>query len=251
MSESGKGQVHDIFRDVSFEKKVSDRWTFLMKHYCSRVLGFVVFFVTTSWVLAQSHTLVRTGDWTLADSTDGQTSTSVSTWDSTAYTEQTLDNANVTMIVSTLTVTTTGLIGESINDRPFVKATLTIRDGSALTTSFRASDFIEGGVAVDNGNGTYTYTFSGFSLASISVSHSRVGFFLTEGVGERFFDIALSIYDYDNDENLVESGYTINATGRVEVGYVYSGALVPEPATGSLALAGIVMLFSRLRRPTA
>jgi len=248
MSESGKGQVHDIFRDVSFEKKVFDRWTFLMKRYCSRVLGFVVFFVTTNCVLAQSHTLVRTGDWTLVGSADGQTSTSVSTWDSTAYTEQTLDSANITMIVTTLTVTTSVLFGE-VGDRPFAKGFITIVGGEVLDTSEGESNFVQGGTAVDNGNGTYTYTFSGFSLASIPVYDDQVGFFSTDGEGVRFFNIGLSIYN--KQRNLVTSDYEINATGRVEVGYVYSGALVPEPATGSLALAGIVMLFSRLRRPAA
>lgn len=108
---------------------------------------------------------------------------------------------------------------------------------------------MQGGTAIDKGNGTYTYEFGAVSPASISVFNDKVGFFLTSGPDTRSFDISFTLYD--SSQAVVSSGYTVDGTGRVDVSYVYTGTPVPEPATGALALAGIGMLFARRRRREA
>lgn len=55
--------------------------------------------------VANAHTLVEHGDWTLTGSSSGATTTSAATWNSLVYTAQTLDTANLTAVISTLQFT--------------------------------------------------------------------------------------------------------------------------------------------------
>ena len=196
---------------------------------------------------AQAYTLVKSSSWTLTSAYPASTSTSVETWDSSIYTDQTLDTANISLNISSLSFKSSTLLGTTTSSRPFAKVTLTVVDGEGnIETYTVTSARMQGGTAIDNGDGTYTYEFGAISPVSISVYNDEVDFMQSVGSGTRSFTVSFQLYDSSNA--LVNSGYTSTGAGAVDVSYVYTGTPVPEPATGALALAGIGLLLARRRR---
>ena len=199
--------------------------------------------------VANASVLAKSGNWTMANDVGG--STSVLGWDSTVYTESTLNSINLSVFLSTLVVTSSSSLNIGENE-PSLFVTLTINgDTSSISMTTATSGSIGSDPEV-NENSTYTYTFgvenTVTTLGSLTTQNDK-DFFDT--AGSISYTVTFGLKDHGGEAISPENYLLSSGSGQVVASYSYTGVVVPEPATGALALAGIGMLFARRRRREA